>query len=196
MCESERRCFQMQAEWSTWNLQYVSLLKCTAHNRSVGCGSVCRLILTGMGRERKKMCSVFAPDKHRKKMNLYKDIVIIFVYLFWGWQQQCSANCLTTVHSVSYISEKKHRNMTQQVALGLLFFFVCLFCFSFLWQKKMCVFHENGDAVRLADLVYSPRACLWEHHVYCAVSSTSMECNICHGCHSQWRCHFGSLPAE
>lgn len=23
----------------------------------------------------------------------------------------------------------------------------------------MCVFHENGDAVRLADLVYSPRAC-------------------------------------
>lgn len=60
----------------------------------------------------------------------------------------------------------------------------------------MCVFHENGDAVRLADLVYSPRACLWEHHVYCAVSSTSMECNICHGCHSQWRCHFWSLPAE
>lgn len=194
MCECERRCFQMQAEWSTWNLQYVSLLKCTAHNRSVGCGSVCRLILTEMG-ERKKKCSVFAPDKHRKKTKLYKDIVIIFVYLFWGRQQQCSANCLTTVHSVSLHIEKT----PEYDATGrprVVVFFVCLFCFSFLWQKKMCVFHENADAVRLADLVYSPRACLWEHHVYCAVSSTSMECNICHGCHSQWRCHFGSLPAE
>lgn len=37
----------------------------------------------------------------------------------------------------------------------------------------------------LAILVYSPRACLWERHVYCAVLSTSMECNIYHGCHSQ-----------
>lgn len=37
----------------------------------------------------------------------------------------------------------------------------------------------------LAIQVYSPRACLWERHVYCAVLSTSMECNIYHGCHSQ-----------
>lgn len=59
------------------------------------------------------------------------------------------------------------------------------------------MFHNNDDdddAIILANLVYSPRACLWEHHMYCAVLSTSMECNICHGCHSQWRCHFGPLP--
>lgn len=57
------------------------------------------------------------------------------------------------------------------------------------------MFHNNDvDAIILANLLYSPRACLWEHHVYCAVLSTSMECNICHGCHSQWRCHFGLFP--
>lgn len=57
------------------------------------------------------------------------------------------------------------------------------------------MFHNGDDdnAIIFTNLVYSPRACLWEHHVYCAVSSTSMECNICHGCHSQWRCHFGPL---
>lgn len=139
MCECERRCFQMQAEWSTWNLQYVSLLKCTAHNRSVGCGSVCRLILTGMGEREKKMCSVFAPDKHRKKMNLYKDIVIIFVYLFWGWQQQCSANCLTTVHSVSYISKKNTGIWRNRSPSGCCFFCLFILFFFSMTKKNVCV---------------------------------------------------------
>lgn len=55
-------------------------------------------------------------------------------------------------------------------------FFSCFFHITWRWWK--C--HHL-----LAIQVYSPRACLWERHVYCAVLSTSMECNIYHGCHSQ-----------
>ncbi|CAL8257171.1 unnamed protein product [Gadus morhua 'NCC'] len=54
----------------------------------------------------------------------------------------------------------------------------------------------KDDGVRRAasqiNPVYSPQACLWEPHVFCAVLSTSMECNMCHG-HSRWRLHKTSV---
>lgn len=113
-----------------------------------------------------------------------KNVVVIFGYrCIWSWKLQYSSDCtcLTTVHSV-FLHELNISETHENKAVGLpsSFFFL--------------LFHNNEDTTVLAILVYSPRACLWEHHVYCAVLSTSMECNICHRCHSQWRCHFWGIP--
>lgn len=56
-----------------------------------------------------------------------------------------------------------------------------VFCFVlfYLFFFFKLVFHNNNGAIILANLVYSPRACLWEHHVYCAVF-----------CQRQWNATF------
>lgn len=103
----------------------------------------------------------------------------------------CSiANCLTTVRSLLiHLKNWTKKALGHPSLFGLSWFF-----FPFFFLKNTC--HDKGGAIILADLVYSPRACLWEHHVYCAVLSTSMECNICHDCHSKLRRQLGERSTE
>ena len=91
--------FQMQAEWTTWSLQYVFLLKCIAHNVSSLWGWIVCLISTKTG-----MCFCFLQKSIAvDKIKQYKNIVIIFGnWYYWSWKLQYSSNCtcLTTAHSV------------------------------------------------------------------------------------------------